>query len=135
MDTRGANGFAVFCNSLPIRSAEMKLFTFLAVALLVSGCGDFSNISADVQIVGALPPAFPNHPTNTVLYRVLSPPALSGMYGTDYTSKTPRDVESRKGKIYTIDRMGKWRHLLTTTPPVGASVSTNADFFDSAKEK
>ncbi len=92
-------------------------------------------MDADVEIVRSLPSVTPEIPPNAVLYRVVSPPELSGKYGTEFTSKTPQQVEALKGRIYTIHRGGKWRDMLDSSPPEGASVSKSTDFFESAKEK
>jgi hypothetical protein len=72
---------------------------------------------------------------SALLYRVISPPELSGKYGTEFTAKTPQQVEARKGGIYTIRRGEKWRDMLSLAAPEAASVSKDTDFFDSAKEK
>jgi hypothetical protein len=117
-------------------SAPMNLFKILVVSLLVCSCGGPSQtIDADVEVVRLLPSVVPETPANALLYRVVSPPELSGRYGTEFTSKTSQDVESRKGKIYSIRRGGKWREMLSLAPPEGGNESKSADFFDSAKEK
>ena len=114
----------------------MKTIVTLLLAFILCGCGgDFSRIDAEVEIVGSLPPAHPSLKADAVLYRVLAPAELAGKYGVDYTKLSSAEVEKRKGAIFKIRRVGKWRHLLSATAPLGASVSAGEDFFDSATPK
>ena len=114
----------------------MNLFKILAVSFLLCGCsGPPQIIDADVEVVRLLPSVVPEIQSNALLYRVVSPPELSGRYGTEFTSKTLQEVESRKGKIYSIRRGGKWPDMLSLAAPEAANVSKSTDFFDSAKEK
>jgi hypothetical protein len=114
----------------------MKTIVTLLMALLLCQCGgDFSTIDAEVEIVGSLPPVMPSTKSDAVLYRVVTPAELTGRYGVEYTKLSSTEVEQRKGAIFKIRRIGKWRHLLTASAPIGASVSAGEDFFDSATQK
>jgi hypothetical protein len=108
------------------------LWCFLVV-LLTARSADFSRIDATVEVVGPIPPAFPDLLDNrTVLYRVVTPKELSGKYGIAGTLKSAVEIDARKGQRFTIRPLGKWRHLLSAEPPLHASVSRGKEFFDDA---
>jgi len=114
----------------------MKPLLLLLLAFALVGCGsDFRTIDAEVEILGLLPSAVPNADASAVLYRVTAPSELAGKYGVDYTRSSSADIEKMKGGIFKIRRIGKWRHLLTDHPPLGASVSVGEDFFSTAAAK
>jgi hypothetical protein len=103
------------------------------VVLLIARSTDFSRIDVTVEVIGSLPPAFPEvADTRTVLYRVVTPQAYAGKYGIAGTSKRVDEIEARKGRLFTIRPLGKWRHSLSAGPPLGGSVSGGEDFFDYA---
>jgi hypothetical protein len=93
-----------------------------------------ANVDADVEIVGMLPPAGAGKP-EAVLYRVIAPAEVAGKYGTDFTRLSTAEVNSKKGRVYSIHRPEKWRHLLTSAPPMVLSISDGEDFFAAAKPK
>jgi hypothetical protein len=114
----------------------MKTLIMLALALTVSGCGsDFRPINAEVEVLGLLSPATPGGEANAVLYRVVAPAELAGKYGVDYTAIGTVEIEKKKGTVFKIQRLGKWRHLLSDTSPKAASVSKGEDFFAKAAPK
>jgi hypothetical protein len=102
------------------------------VVLLTAGSTDFSRIDAQVEVIGSLPPAFPDGDTTTVLYRVVMPREYAGKYGIAGTSKSVAEIEARKGRLFTIRPLGKWRHSLSVVPPGAGSLSAGEDFFDFA---
>jgi hypothetical protein len=102
------------------------------VVVLTACSTDFSRIDAQVEVIGSLPPAFPDSETRTVLYRVVSPHEYAGKYGIAGTSKSVSEIEARSGRLFVIRPMGKWRHLLKTEPPGAGSVSKGEEFFDYA---
>lgn len=114
----------------------MKTIILLAFALLLSGCGqDMKTIDAEVEIIGSLPAAIPTERASAVLYRVVVPSDLAGRYGAEFTALGSTEVEMKKGAIFKIQRFGKWRHLLSATPPKASSVSKGEDFFANAVPK
>jgi hypothetical protein len=116
----------------------MKALTLITIALLISGCGgDFSTIDAEVEVI-RLQPALTvsgHDLPHAVLYRVVAPAELAGKYGVDYTDLSAAEIEKKKGMIFKIQRLGKWRHLLSDTPPKASSVSKGEDFFATAVPK
>jgi hypothetical protein len=101
------------------------------VILLIGRSTDFSRIDATVEVIRSLPPAFPDLVDNrTVLYRVLTPKELSGKYGIASTLKSADEIGARKGQVFIVRPLGKWRHSLSAGPPLSGSVSGGDDFFD-----
>ncbi|MGC4072353.1 MAG: hypothetical protein QM760_07530 [Nibricoccus sp.] len=114
----------------------MKTLLLFIAAVLLCGCGeDFKTFDVEVEVVGSLPSIEPNEEASAVLYRVLSPAEVAGMYGVEFTALRPDEVESKKGMSFKIRRLGKFRHLLKNNPPQRASVSQGEDFFATAIPK
>ena len=114
----------------------MKSWIFLSLGLALSGCGgSFGRINAEVVVVGLLPSVSPAERSSAVLYRVIAPVELAGKYGVDYTGLSAAEVEKKKGAVFKITRLGKWRYLLSESAPLGASVGREEDFFKSATPK
>ncbi|ATC63690.1 hypothetical protein CMV30_06835 [Nibricoccus aquaticus] len=111
----------------------------LLLLLVVFACGgcqeDFQAFDCEVEILGSLPPTESTQEANAVLFRVLIPAKASGKYGVAFTTLSRDAVEKKKGMIFKIRRLGKWRHLLTDSPPTRASVSNGEDFFSTAVQK
>jgi hypothetical protein len=129
----GPGSFVGFLGVLGVGMLAGAVLWCGLVLLIVGRSTDFSRIDATVEVIGPLPPAFPDLVDNrTVLYRVLTPKELSGKYGIDGTLKGIDEVEARKRQVFAIRPLGKWRHSLSDVPPLAGSVSRGDDFFDYA---
>jgi hypothetical protein len=129
----GPGSFAGFLGILVVGMLAGAVLWGGLMLLLIGRGTDFARIDATVEVIGPLPPPFPDSAdSRTALYRVLTPTKLSGKYGTARTVKSADEIEARKGQVFTIRPMGKWRHTLSAGPPLAGSVSGGDDFFDCA---
>ena len=62
----------------------------------------FLRFDATVEVIGLLPPAFPDERQGALLYRVITPTDLAGSYGVTNTLKKREEVDALAGKRFSI---------------------------------